>query len=154
GEEVYTIPELFGSSVDGSVRLFGLRREELSFLREEFGATVSLLWPLGRQTSLTTGYTFQGLRTTNNDLATSPTDQVQTDAATVALDWVRARRANPLNPHRGYRLYAHVEEASRYLGGQVDYQRLLLEASYHTPWGRSRWLHLGLAHGIITTFGA
>ena len=25
--------------------------------------------------------------------------------------------------------------------------------AYHTGWGRSRWVHLGLTHGVITTLG-
>jgi outer membrane protein assembly factor BamA len=154
GDHLYTVPEIFGTAVDGSTRLFGLRREELSFLREEYGATVSLLWPLGAQSSLTTSYSIRRLRSTNNELATRGTDDTQTDAASVEVGWLRDRRDNPLTPRHGYKLLAHIEEASRYLGGQVDYQRLLLDASYHTNWGRSRWIHAGLTHGVITTLGA
>lgn len=153
GEYLYTVPELFGTSVDGSTRLFGLRREELSFLREEYGVTASLRWPLGPHDSLTTGYSFRRLRSTENELATSGTDDNQTDAASVEAGWLRDLQDNPLTPRHGYKLLAHVEEASRYLGGQVDYQRLLLDASYHTNWGRSRWIHAGITHGVITTFG-
>jgi outer membrane protein insertion porin family len=154
GEHLYTVPELFGSSVDGSTRLFGLRREELSFLREEYGATVSLLWPLGRYANLTTGYSFRQLRSADNELATRVTDQTQLNAASIDLGVVRDRRDNPLTPRKGYKISAHIEEASRYLGGEVDYQRLLLDASYHTSWGRGRWVHAGFTHGVITTFGA
>ncbi|WP_438480617.1 BamA/OMP85 family outer membrane protein [Oleiharenicola lentus] len=154
GEHLYTIPELFGSSVDGSTRIFGLRREELSFLREEYGATVSLLWPLVRSTNLTTGYSFRQLRSADNELATSNTDQTQINAASIDLGLVRDRRDNPLTPRKGYKAAIHIEEASRWLGGEVDYQRLLLDASYHTSWGRTRWIHAGFTHGIITTFGA
>lgn len=154
GEHLYSVPEIFGTTIDGSARLFGLRREELSFVRQEFGANVSLLWPLGAHNSLTTGYTFRQLRTTNNELATSGEDDVQTNAASVDVGWMRDRRDNPLTPRHGYKLFAHVEEASRYLGGQVDYQRLLLDASYHTGWGRNRWIHVGFTHAIITTFGS
>lgn len=154
GEHLYTVPELFGSSVDGSTRVFGLRREELSFVREEYGATVSLLWPLGRSTNFTTGYTFRLLRTTESELATRALDETQLNAASIDLGLVRDRRDNPLTPRKGYKAAIHLEEASRYLGGEVDYQRLLLDASYHTSWGRNRWVHAGLTHGVITTFGA
>lgn len=154
GEQLYTVPEIFGTTIDGSARLFGLRREELSFVRQEFGATVSLLWPLGRQQSLTTAYTFRRLRSTNNELATSGADEREADAASVEVAWLRDRRDNPLTPRRGYKLLAQIEEASRFLGGQVDYQRLLLDASYHTSWGRNRWIHAGFTHGLVTTFGA
>lgn len=154
GEHLYTIPEIFGTTIDGSTRLFALRREELSFVRQEFGATVSLLWPLGTHSSLTTGYSFRRLRSTRNELATSAQDEVQSDAASVEVGWLRDRRDNPLTPRHGYKLFAQVEEASRFLGGQVDYQRLLLDASYHTSWGRGRWIHAGITHGLITRFGA
>ncbi|MBC8040428.1 MAG: outer membrane protein assembly factor, partial [Opitutaceae bacterium] len=42
GEYNYTVPELFGESIDGTARLFGLQREEESFDREEYGGTVGL----------------------------------------------------------------------------------------------------------------
>ncbi len=154
GEHLYTVPEIFGTTIDGSARVFGLRREELSFVRQEFGATVSLLWPLGRYGILTTGYTFRRLRSTNNELATRGQDEIEANAASVDVGWLLDRRDNPLTPRHGYKLFAQVEEASRYLGGQVDYQRLLLDASYHTSWGRGRWIHLGVTHGLITTLGS
>ena len=46
-----------------------------------------------------------------------------------------------------------VEEASRWLGGTVDFQEAQLSASYHTNWGSSRWIHAGIEHGFVTTFG-
>lgn len=155
GEYDYTVPELFGSSVDGTTKLFGLRREELSFLREEYGVNVSVALPLPRLgLDLTTGYTFKRLRSTNNSLATNPFDRVQTDVATVDFGMSRDRRDNPLTPHHGYRVYVQVENANRMLGGQVDYQRLQMGASYHTSWGRTRWIHIGFTHELVTTFGS
>lgn len=152
---LYTVPELFGTTVDGSARLFGLRRDELSFRREEAGATVSFLWPLRRlRSTLTTAYTYTHLRNANNELATNSTDRAQTDVAAMEFTMVHDRRDNPILPHRGYKLFAKLEEASTWLGGRVDYQKYTFDASYHTAWGRSRWIHLGLTHGLITTFGA
>lgn len=154
-EYLYTVPELFGTTVDGSTRLFGLRRDELSFRREEAGATVSFLWPLrGLRSTLTTAYTYTHLRNENNELATNLTDSTQTDVAAMEFTLVRDRRDNPIRPQRGYKLYGKLEEASTWLGGRVDYQKYTIDASYHTAWGRSRWIHLGLTHGLITTFGA
>jgi outer membrane protein assembly complex protein YaeT len=155
GDYLYTVPELFGTTVDGSTRLFGLRRDELSFVREEFGATASLLWPLPRwDSTLTTAYTFSHLRSADNQLATNTTDLTQTDVAAMDFTLVNDRRDNPLMPHRGYKLYAQLEEASTWLGGRVDYQKYTVDASYHTAWGHGRWIHLGLTHGVITTFGS
>jgi len=156
GDLLYAVPELFGTTVDGSTRLFGLRREELAFLRQEYGANASLRWPLGRgrSSSLTTGYTFRQLRNTDNELATRLTDETQLSAASVDIGWTSDRRDNPLQPRRGYKLFAHLEGASRWLGGEVDFQKLTLDASYHTGWGRNRWVHFGFTHAVITTEGA
>lgn len=155
GDYLYTVPELFGTTVDGSARLFGLRREELSFVREEFGSTVSLLWPLPHwRSTFTTAYTFSHLRSADNQLATNTTDLIQTDVAAMDFTLVTDRRDNPLMPHRGYKVYGQLEEASTWLGGRVDYQKYTLDASYHTAWGHGRWIHLGFTHGVITTFGA
>ncbi|HWA08290.1 MAG TPA: BamA/TamA family outer membrane protein [Opitutaceae bacterium] len=155
GEYDYTVPELFGSSIDGTAKVFGLRRQERSFLHEEYGTNFSIALPVKRLgLDFTTGYTFKRLRDTNNSLATGPTDPVQTDAAIVDFGVARDRRDNPLTPRRGYRIFAQVEEASREFGGNVDYQRLHFGAAYHTPWGSSRWFHLGLVHEVLTTLGA
>lgn len=154
GDYVYTVPELFGTTTDGSVRLFGLNREELSFRREEYGANISVLWPLRRiGLALTTGYTFKHLRNANNELATRETDENQADVASIDVGIVRDRRDNPLRPTKGYKLSAQVESANRALGGQVVYQQFVLAASYHTGWGNGRWIHAGLSHGVVTTFG-
>jgi len=155
GTYTYTVPELFGTSVDGTARLFGLRRDELSFRREEYGATVSLLWPLRKLgLNLTTGYTYQSLSNANNTLATQLIDTGQTKAASIDVNLVRDKRDNPLTPRRGYKVALEVNEASTIFGGAVDYQRAILNLSGHTPVGRGRWVHAAFAHGVVTTLGA
>lgn len=154
GEYTYTVPELFGESVDGTARVFGLQRQETSFLRQEYGANVSLstpLRPLGANATL--GYTFQSLRNRNNQLTTSPVDEKQVTAGSIDSSLVRDRRDNPLRPRHGYRWFLQAETASQVFGGSVDYQRLEFGGSYHTPWSRGRWIHLGLTHGVLTTLG-
>lgn len=154
GEYSYTVPELFGESLDGTGKVFALRRQETSFLRKEFGTTFSLTTPvrwLGA--NATVGYTFQSLGNRDNTLGTSLADESQVNAASVDLRLVRDHRDNPLRPRRGYRWYLQAESASRYLGGSVDYQRFEFGGSYHVPWGQGRWIHAGLNHGVITTMG-
>lgn len=155
GDFIYTVPELFGSPLDGSVRLFGLHRQEPSFMHEEYGTNVSLLWPVRRfRFALTTGYTFKHLRNTDNELAASATDQNQADVGSVDVGLVRDRRDNPLRPRRGYKVSLQNEWADPIFGGNVAYQQVILAGSYHTAWGDGRWIHLGLAHGVVTTMGA
>jgi outer membrane protein assembly factor BamA len=154
GEYSYTVPEIFGESIDGTARIFGLQRQETSFLRQEFGANAAVSarvpW-LGANATL--GYTYQSLRNRDNTLATKPSDQSQVNAASVDLNLVRDRRDNPLRPRHGYRWFLQAETASRFFGGSVDYQRIELGGSYHASWGRGRWIHAGLNHGLVTTFG-
>ena len=155
GSYTYTVPELFGTSVDGTARLFGLQREELAFEREEYGASASLLWPLRTWgASLTTGYTYQNLNSTDNQLATRNFDASNTKAASIDLGFVKDKRDSPLQPHRGYKVALRVEAAAKALGGEVDYQRVILAGSWHTKWGRGRWFHVGLSQGVVTTLGA
>ncbi len=155
GDYTYTVPALFGSTIDGSARLFGLRREELSFEREEYGANLSLQFPVrALGVILTTGYTFKHVRAADNELATSATDATQVNVGSVNLGILRDRRDNPLRPHKGYHLRLQLEQAGKELGSEVVYQQLVMSASYHTPWGKGRWLHFGLSDGVVTTLGA
>jgi outer membrane protein assembly complex protein YaeT len=155
GDYTYTVPSLFGTFTDGSAQLFGWHRQEFSFVNEEYGANVSLLWPLKRLgLTVTTGYTFKHLRNADSRLATSATDQAQANVASLDLGVVRDKRDNPLRPRQGYKLALKVESANHALGGEVVYQQIVLGASYHTSWGEGRWIHAGFSHGVVTTFGA
>ncbi len=155
GDYTYTVPALFGTIADGSMRLFGWRREELSFVNEEYGANLSVLWPLRRLgLAITTGYTFKRLRNSDNELATRATDQRQANVASLDFGLVRDKRDNALRPRKGYKLSLQVEAANRALGGEVVYQQVVFGASYHTPWGNGRWIHAGFSQGLITTYGA
>ena len=155
GEYSYTVPELFGESVDGTARLFGLRREEQAFDREEYGGTAGVRrripW-IRAEGSL--AYTYQSLSNQDNRLTTRALDEDNVKVASIDLGLTKDRRDNPLRPRRGYRLFAQAELASESLGGEVDYQSFDLGATYHTRWGRSRWFHFGLTHGAITQLGA
>ncbi|MEO7413893.1 MAG: BamA/TamA family outer membrane protein, partial [Opitutaceae bacterium] len=155
GDYVYTVPELFGETIDGTARLFGLQREERSFLRQEFGFAVTLKRQLRWQKAdATAGYTYQALRSPENNLATSGVDSVEVKVGSVDLGLTSDFRDNPLRPRRGYRWFLQLEAAGRHLGGETDYQRIEMGGAFHTPWGKTRWIHLGLTHGVITTQGA
>lgn len=155
GDYTYTVPELFGESLDGSARLFGLQRREIAFLRQEFGVNAVLRRPVRRfGGEVTVGYTFQALRNRRNTLATQATDEKQVNVASVNFGLTGDRRDNPLRPRHGYHWSLQVESADPTLGGQATYQRFEVAGAYHTGWGGGRWIHLGLSHGVITTFGS
>ncbi len=154
GEYSYTVPEIFGESIDGTAKLFGLRREEVAFEREEYGGTFAFSAPIVRLgVNATAGYTFQALRNRDNQLVTQSVDDKQVIVASVDVGLTRDRRDNPLLPRRGYRVFGQVEAASRKLGGEAEYQRFEFGGSYHTGWGSGRWFHFSAAHGVITTWG-
>jgi outer membrane protein assembly complex protein YaeT len=155
GDYSYTVPEIFGESVDGTAKLFGLQRQELAFLRQEYGANLTFSTPvrwLGA--NATAGYTIQSLRNRDNELATRSVDNGQVTVASLNAGLTRDRRDNPLRPRRGYRWFAQVEAASRGLGGEAEFQRFEFGGAFHTPWGSGRWVHAAMSHGVITTWGA
>ena len=154
GDYAYTVPELFGESVDGTAKVFGLQRDELAFQRQELGVNAAVSLPvrwLG--VNAKAGYTFQSLKNRDSELATRAIDDRQVTVASVEGSVTRDRRDNPLRPRRGYRAFAQVEAASRELGGEAEFQRFESGGAYHTPWGDGRWVHAALTHGVITTWG-
>lgn len=155
GEYSYTVPEIFGESIDGTAKIFGLQRDEVAFQRQEWGGSLAASAPIGRLgVKATAGYTIQSLRSGDNELETKATDaSAPVIVASADFGLTRDRRDNPLNPRHGYRWFAQVEAASRKLGGEAEYQRLEFGGAYHTVWGSGRWWHFNLAHGVITTWG-
>ena len=153
GDAVYTVPEIFGETVDGNVRLFGLDREELSFQRREYGGSVGLSrrqlpW---FQAEGIVDYTFQQLANDQNELGTRGTDLQDTVTASMTLGIRRDRRDNPLLPRVGERWTAQVEIADGALGGEAVFQRVEVGWSWHKPWKADNWFHVGFSHGTILT---
>ena len=155
GDNTYTVPELFGESLDGTARHFGLQREEIAFLRQEFGVNLSMkrrVRQLGGEA--TAGYTYEALRNRDSSLSTQATDDRQFNVASVNLGLTGDRRDNAIRPRRGYHWSTRVEAAHPTLGGESTYQRFELAGAYHTGWGEGRWIHVGLSHAAVTTFGS
>ncbi len=155
GDYRYTVPELFGESLDGTARLFGLQREEIAFLRQEFGAEVSMRRRMPQiDGEAMAGYTFKALRNRDNSLATQATDERQINVASMTFALTGDRRDNPLRPRRGFHWSTQVEAAAPVLGSEATYQRYEVAGAYHTSWGEGRWVHFGMSQGLITTFGS
>lgn len=153
-EYTYTVPELFGESLDGTARLFGLQREEVAFVRQEYGATFSVKRPVRQiRGEASAGYTYQALRNRRNELSTQATDDRQVIVASMAVTLTGDTRDNPLRPRHGYHWSTQFEAADPVLGGQSTYQRTEVSGAYHTSWQSGRWIHLGVTHGVITTLG-
>lgn len=155
GDLLYTVPDFAGELIDGSVRFFGLDREEFAFQRQEYGTTVAL----NRQdlpwvnADGAVSYTFQNLVGSDNELASRSTDRVESRSASVTFSLNRDRRDNQLSPSSGYRWYGQLEVADRALGGEVGYQRAEIGASWHRPLSETHGVSLGLSHGTVWTEG-
>lgn len=154
GEYAYSVPEIFGETIDGTARVFGLQREELAFVRKEFGvnATLKRQIPWIRAEG-TLGYTLQTLKNTDNELTTRTSDEKNVNVGSIEVGLTRDRRDSPLRPRHGYRWFGHVEAANQSFGGQVNYERTELGGAYHFGIGQWQFVHIGLTHGVLTTFG-
>ena len=109
GDYTYSVPELFGESIDGAARIFALRRQEVAFQRQEYGASFTLKRPIPwLRAEGTAGYTFQVLRNNDNQLATQATDPEQMNVASVDFGLTGDHRDNPLRPRRGYRWFTQI----------------------------------------------
>jgi outer membrane protein assembly complex protein YaeT len=155
GELQYTVPEVFDENLDLFLKGSGLRREEVSFTREEYGASVGARKRLDAlQTDLAVHYDYEFLNAL--DVAATTSTQMgvqQARVATFNIELNHDRRDNPLLPRRGFRLFSKFAFASAALGGEVDYQRIILSGSCHFDLRGGRLLHLGLTHGMTFTAG-
>jgi outer membrane protein assembly complex protein YaeT len=156
GDLQYTIPEVFGENVNVFARGSGLVREEVTFTREEFGGSVGVQKRIEAiKTDMSVHYDYEFLNASDLDIAsTNATGLQDARAAAIVLDLNRDRRETPLLPRTGSKLFSKFEFASAGLGGNVDYQRIIVGGSFHLDVNGGRLLHLGLIHGNSFTFGA
>ncbi len=155
GEYRYLVPTFFHDTVEGSGRLFGLRRQERSFVRLEYGAGVEasrdLPWLDARGTA---GVSYEVLRADDVELGTSADEVTDATVSAVDLGLVRDTRDNPIRPREGYRWSLRSQTALPELGSEVRYERVELAASWHLPLGEERGLHFGVSHGFIAGGGS
>jgi outer membrane translocation and assembly module TamA len=150
-EYLYTMPELLGEDFDVFLNASGLRREEIAFTRKEFGggAGVSRSFP-AISTDLSARYNYQVLNATRQEIPPE-FGLREANVGSLIFDLRHDRRDNPLTPRAGYKIFASMEAASEFLLGDVDFQRMELNVSYHHPLTRLQWIHFGVSHGFITT---
>jgi len=150
---LYNMPDLIGEEVNLFLGASALRREEVSFVRQEQALSMGVqkaLRPI--HSDLRVRYNYQLLDAT--DIEATAADLLdEARAAAVVFDLTHDRLDNPLLPRSGYKGLASLEVASTLLGGDVDYNRLELAASGHWDLGGGRFLHLGLSHGVVLTWG-
>lgn len=148
GDLFYSMPELVGRDVDLFLNGSFLRREEISFTRQEYGggAGGQRFFP-SLHLDASIRYSYQILNA--ND---APVGPVARDQSAAVSAWVLSlkhdRRDNPLNPRSGYKLTLTLEQASPAFGGEANYQRVELGGTWHQPLGGGRYLHLAVEHGV------
>ena len=150
----YTMPESIGNDVDVFINANGLRREEISFTRLEYGGGFGAhkyYRPIA--TDITLRYNYQILNAAEVNGIVLSDGVTNTPVGAIITELKHDRRDNPLYPRKGYKLFGTLELASEYLGGDVNYERVELSTSWHKPIGGGRYLSLGLSHGVVLTVG-
>jgi outer membrane protein insertion porin family len=150
-EFLYTMPELVGEDLDVFINAFGLLREEVNFTRQEFGGGAGVRkFSTALQSDVSLQYNHSLLTATRGEV--DPRDGLdRARVGALILDVRHDQRDNPLYPRTGYKIFSSVEVASQFLAGEVDFQRLEFLGSYHYPLDEGRWLHFGVAHGVVFT---
>jgi outer membrane protein assembly factor BamA len=157
GQFTYTIPEWVGRDIDLFFDASALRREEVDFTRLEYGGGAGLHKYF--QPAATDGVLRYNYRILNaSDF--SSVEEVASEGLTnpavgsITFEVKHDRRDNPLYPHNGYKVFLTVETATKYLGGDANFQSVVLSTSWHHPLGGGRYLSLGASQGADITFGS
>jgi outer membrane protein assembly factor BamA len=157
GDLTYTIPEFVGRDIDLFLNGSGLRREEVSFTRLEYGGGIGLhKYFQTEATDVSARYNYQILSARDFGTFEAVASEGLTNPAvgSVMFEIKHDRRDNPLYPRHGYKVFATVETATEYLGGEANYERIEISPSVHFPLGGGRYVSLGVSHGVDVTFGS
>ncbi len=155
GDFTYSIPQLFTHELDLFIDGSALRREEVSFVRKEYGGGAGLHKYLRHWfTDVTLRYSYEILDAANADEAFAIEGRTNATVSAMILDLKHDRRDNPLYPRKGYRVFSRMELASDKLGGEVTYQRVDASVSWHHPLAKGTTFSIGLEHGAILTLGS
>jgi outer membrane protein assembly complex protein YaeT len=154
GDFNYTVPDLIGEDVDVFVQGSALRREEVSFLREEYGGGIGLhKYFKPYATDLSVRYSYQILNALDTFPAIATEGLTNPAVGSIIIDAKYDRRDNPLYPRKGIKWFTTVESASDSLGGEANYERVETSASWYHGLGGGRYLSLGVSHGAAVSFG-
>jgi len=150
----YSIPQIGGENVDFSAKGNYLRREELSFLREEYGVRSSLQHYVEfLDVNLTGIYALENVRATDRTFF-APPGPLEALIGSLGFRINQTRLDSPVFPTDGYQWYLTGEFARPFFGGDVNYNRFEIGGAYHHPVGDFGLIaHFGFKHGVIFTSG-
>jgi outer membrane protein insertion porin family len=148
---------LVGNDIDLFLNGSGLRREEITFTRLEYGGSIGLhkyFRPVS--TDVTGRYSYQILNASDFSSVQPVSSEGLTNPAvgSISFEIKHDRRDNPLYPRSGYKVFLTLETASQYLGGVANYERIEIFPSWHHPLGGGLDLSVGASHGIVDSFGS
>ena len=150
GDLLYTMPQFAGEEIDLFLNAFGLRREEIDFIRKEYGGGIGGLKHLPAISSdLSVRYNYQVLEASDVPASVAARSVDNPGVGAIITDFRHDRRDSPIYPTHGYKVFSTFEFASEYLAGDVDYERLEIAASIHHPLGGGRFISAGVSHGLI-----
>jgi len=148
-DATYSVPRVFGTNATAFGKANFLRREEISYDRTVFGASLGFSTRLsGPDASLSSEYALERQESDRDDDAAFET----VDDATVASLGARAaidRRDDVLYPTEGYNAQVASKTASEFLGGQVGFQKFEFGGGWHASLGGGFVVHAGWRYGTI-----
>ena len=112
GDALYAIPDLVGEETTVFANGSALRREEVNWLREEYGGGAGVrrfVRPLASDIGVR--YNYQSLNASEAE-EVLPDGVERTQAGAFILDLKHDGRDNPVGPHRGFKLFTTLELAS------------------------------------------
>jgi outer membrane protein insertion porin family len=145
----YGIPHFFDKRITGYLRAGYEFREEISYDRSTSRFVVGASRRMGLAgAEVSTEYALEKIDTKrDSDEAFESLDRAT--VASLGLRAVLDRRDSALYPTRGFDLGMHAKVGTDLLGGEANFRRLELSASYHKYLGSALYLHAGLRFGAI-----
>ncbi len=155
GYATYSIPDAFAENVTVFALVDLLRREELSFDREELRASVGVRRAFESGHELGLRYSYEFLRAVDApvDVPNGTDDDDQPLVSSLILEWNYDRRNSAVVPRRGFQVGSALEFALPQFGGEARYIRPEVHASGHIPLGGGRYLHTGVRYTLVVDPG-
>lgn len=151
GNLKYVIPTFRGNSLKRFAMTRFLKREEISFDRQEWvnSLGVDYLWE-GPKINVSTRYNFEVLKIIGSNIPET-VGRLDTKVSSIEVGLQHNRVDNPIFPQKGYQLFAKGEFAFSFLGGTVNYERFEMGGAIHYPLQKSLILHARISNGWLVT---
>lgn len=145
----HSMPQIFGENWKVYSNLEFLDREEVSFDRVEYTATLGARTLYEKHNiRFNTEFNYELIRD-ENVARIADTGPTHTRVSSLEFRATKNETNNLLSPTKGYRISARVEMAAPQLGGDVQYFQIEIPTSWHMEFSETTLLHLGLKSGFV-----